>query len=151
MVKKEKTPIVLEKFNSFRKTEVINMMEVFYSSDAVSTNGSPEIFERDFEECLKGIVLLGYVIKKDQEIIGYTMLSKGFCTEWGKPLIFIEDIYIKPEHRYHGYSRYVFDFILNEFKDHVFKLEVELENESAINCYKRTGFEVLPYSIMVKK
>ena len=34
------------------KVEVISMMKTFYSSEAVFTNGSDEIFEADFNTCI---------------------------------------------------------------------------------------------------
>ena len=36
------------------KKEILAMMEEFYSSNAVATNGSNEIFETDFENCING-------------------------------------------------------------------------------------------------
>ena len=42
----------IRKMNKDDKVEVISMMEVFYASDAVSTDGSPEIFNNDFENCI---------------------------------------------------------------------------------------------------
>ena len=37
------------------KNEVIEMMTVFYASEAVSTNGSREIFESDFNNCINSL------------------------------------------------------------------------------------------------
>ena len=37
------------------KVEVISMMKTFYSSEAVFTNGSDEIFEADFNTCIDNI------------------------------------------------------------------------------------------------
>ena len=42
----------IRKFEIQDKKEILSMMEEFYNSDAVSTNGSKEIFETDFEKCL---------------------------------------------------------------------------------------------------
>lgn len=38
----------IDKMTEKDKNAVIGMMRVFYSSDAVLTNGSEEIFENDF-------------------------------------------------------------------------------------------------------
>ena len=44
------------------KKEIIAMMKTFYSSDAVFTNGSEEIFENDFLNCINNSPYLeGYV------------------------------------------------------------------------------------------
>ena len=59
---------------------VIDMMRVFYASDAVSTNGSDEIFTNDFENCVNDCPYLeGYVFEKGGEVVGYGMLANG---EW---------------------------------------------------------------------
>ena len=42
----------IRKMQKEDKDSIISMMQTFYSSDAVSTNGSIEIFENDFENCI---------------------------------------------------------------------------------------------------
>ena len=44
--------IFIRKFEESDRTELLKMMEVFYSSEAVSTNGSKEIFNKDFDACV---------------------------------------------------------------------------------------------------
>ena len=63
------------------KDEIFQMMEEFYSSDAVSTNGSGEIFNTDFQNCISDFPYLeGFVFEKESEILGYSMISKSFST-----------------------------------------------------------------------
>jgi len=144
-------PISIEKLNSFKKDELFNMMNEFYSSPAVFTNGSKEIFEADLAECLKGDILEGYFIKHSLNIIGYFMITKAFSTEFGKPVIWLEDLYIKKDYRYNHYSDNVFEFIEDKYPDSIIKLEVEKDNLGALYCYKRNNFTELPYIVMVKK
>ena len=55
---------------------VLSMMREFYSSPAVFTNGSDEIFLGDIDACLSGSPYLeGYVIEGEAGICGYMMLS----------------------------------------------------------------------------
>ena len=42
----------IRKFKNEDKTTIVEMMEEFYSSPVVMTNGSIEIFEKDFDICL---------------------------------------------------------------------------------------------------
>ncbi len=42
----------IRKIKEEDKKEILSMMEEFYSSDAVYTNGGREIFENDFEQCI---------------------------------------------------------------------------------------------------
>lgn len=131
--------------------EVLEMMRVFYASPAVQTNGSEEIFQADIEACLGDCPYLeGYVFADGSVIQGYAMLAKSFSTEYGKPCIWIEDIYIKPEFRGTGIGTAFFSEIERRYPDALFKLEVEQENEGAVRLYQRCGYEILPYTEMKK-
>lgn len=128
------------------KDEVYKMMEVFYSSDAVYTNGSKDIFINDITNCINDNPYLeGYVFKEANVIKGYAMLAKSFSTEFGKPCIWIEDIYIKEEYRKSGIGSMFFEYIFDKYKDVIFRLEAEKENNIALSLYKKCGFDILPY------
>ena len=91
------------KFKQNDKSEILKMMTEFYSSNAVSTNGSIEIFEKDFDECIKNSSYLeGYVFIENSSILGYAMLAKSFSTEFGKICIWLEDLFVKQEFRGQG-------------------------------------------------
>lgn len=133
------------------KQTVLSMMETFYTSPAVFTNGSKEIFTADIDACISDNPFLeGFVIENSGEILGYTMIAKSFSTEFGKPCIWIEDIYIKEACRGRGLGNIVLDFINQNYKNCIFRLEVEEENENAVKLYKKHGFTVLPYMEMKK-
>ena len=133
------------------KQSVIDMMRVFYASPAVQSNGSEEIFEADVENCVNDSPYLeGYVFEEDGEIQGYSMLAKSFATEFGKPCIWIEDLYMKPEYRGSGIGSRFFEFLEQNYTDCIFRLEVEEENERAIHVYEKNGFTFLPYMEMKK-
>jgi ribosomal protein S18 acetylase RimI-like enzyme len=131
------------------KEAVLPMMRDFYASPAVFTNGSEDIFLRDIEACLAGSAYLeGFVIESENEIAGYAMIAKSFSTEFGKPCIWIEDLYLKEDHRGKGLGNLFFDFLTQKYTDCIFRLEVEDENEIAIRLYEKRGFTVLPYKEM---
>ena len=130
---------------------IMEMMRVFYASPAVISNGSDEIFSNDIENCISDSPYLeGYVFENANEIQGYAMVAKSFSTEFGKPCMWIEDLYIKENYRGTGIGKQFFDFISNKYTDCIFRLEVEEENQPAIGLYKKCGFEVLPYMEMKK-
>lgn len=130
---------------------IMEMMRVFYASPAVISNGSDEIFSNDIENCISDSPYLeGYVFENANEIQGYAMVAKSFSTEFGKPCMWIEDLYIKEIYRGTGIGKQFFDFISNKYTDCIFRLEVEEENQPAIGLYKKCGFEVLPYMEMKK-
>ena len=133
------------------RVPVLEMMRVFYSSPAVLSNGSEEIFANDIDNCIGECPYLeGFVFEKEDEILGYAMIAKSFSTEFGKPCIWIEDLYLKEESRGRGIGSAFFKFIEEKYPDHLFRLEAEEENEGAICLYKKCGFEILPYLEMKK-
>lgn len=137
-----------------RKDEkkVLEMMRTFYASPAVHTNGSEEIFSADISACLSDNPYLeGYVFEKEGALLGYGMVAKSFSTEFGKPCVWIEDIYLIPSYRGMGIGSKFFDFITNKYPDAILRLEVEEENARAVKTYIKNGFEYLPYKEMKKE
>ena len=133
------------------KPEILNMMRQFYSSPAVWTSGSDEIFAADIEACLSDNPYIeGYVLESNGETAGYAMVAKSFSTEFGKQCIWIEDLYIKEDYRGRGIGDMFMKFITDKYKNCIFRLEVEEENEKAVALYKKHGFENLPYVEMKK-
>ena len=133
------------------KEAVLEMMRVFYTSPAVFTNGSEEIFLNDIENCISdNHYLEGYIIENEKEIQGYAMVAKSFSTEFGKPCMWIEDLYIKERYRGRGIGKEFFDFITEQYTHCIFRLEGEEENKRAVKLYKKCGFEILPYMEMKK-
>ena len=134
------------------KNEVIEMMTVFYASEAVSTNGSKEIFESDFNNCINSCPYLeGYVFEENDNICGYAMVAKSFSTEFGKPCIWIEDLYIKEEYRHKKLGSLFFDFLKENYKDTIQRLEVDKHNVFAIKAYKKNNFEEVDYLQFIRK
>ncbi len=134
------------------RLSIVKMMTVFYNSSAVHTNGSPEIFEQDISACVGNSPYLeGYVFEESGKICGYAMLAKSFSTEFGKPCIWVEDIYILEAHRGKGIAEQFFEYIEERYTNVLFRLEVEEENTHAVHVYKKRGYTVLPYMEMKKE
>ncbi len=145
------THTTIRKMHPADAEAVIDMMRVFYASPAVFTNGSEEIFRRDVEACISDNPYLeGYIFEGDGEIRGYAMLAKSFSTEFGKPCIWIEDLYMKEHCRGLGIGTAFFAHIESLYPEALFRLEVEEENERAVHVYRKCGYEVLPYMEMKK-
>ena len=81
---------------------------------------------------------------------GYAMVAKSFSTEFGKPCMWLEDIYVAPEFRDRGIGSMFMSYIQNKYTDAIFRLEVEPENERAVHVYEKCGFVVIPYMEMKK-
>ena len=143
--------VIIRRMTNNDKFNVLEMMRVFYASPAIFTNGSEEIFINDIENCINDNPYLeGYVFECSSDIQGYAMVAKSFSTEFGKPCIWIEDLYIKKEYRGSGIGNMFMEFITKEYTGCIFRLEVEEENKSAVKLYEKSGFTVLPYMEMKK-
>lgn len=133
------------------KQTVLEMMEVFYASPAVLSNGSAEIFQADFDHCVNDSPYLeGFIFQDGEEILGYAMVAKSFSTEFGKPCIWIEDLYLKEGCRDAGLGSRFLKFVEEQYPGCVYRLEVEAENARAVHVYRKCGYEALPYLEMKK-
>ncbi|MBQ9920693.1 MAG: GNAT family N-acetyltransferase [Clostridia bacterium] len=133
------------------RQQILEMMRTFYSSEAVFSNGSEEIFNTDIDNCIgDNPYIEGYVFEDNSNIQGYAMLAKSYSTEFGRSCIWIEDIYVKDEYRGLGIGSRFLNFVEENYPYALLRLEVEAENERAVNVYKKCGYDVLPYMEMKK-
>lgn len=138
--------------NEGDRADVTEMMRTFYSSPAVLSNGSEEIFSKDIDACVGDSPFLeGYVFQDEGILQGYAMVAKSFSTEFGMPCIWIEDLYFKEEYRGLGLGSAFFKFIEEKYPSHLMRLEVEDDNIRALNVYRKNGLDVLPYTEMKKE
>ena len=143
--------ITIRNMQAEDETAVLEMMRVFYASEAVLSNGSEEIFRADFENCVKeNPYLEGYIMESGGRILGYAMVAKSYSTEFGKPCIWIEDLFVKEAYRGCGIGSTLLQFVQDRFPGSLFRLEVEQENTRAVAVYEKNGFSVLPYMEMKK-
>ena len=85
------------------------------------------------------------------QVAGYAMAAKSFSTEFGKPCVWLEDLYLKPEFRGQGIGSAFLADLAMRYPKAILRLEVEEENERAIAVYRKGGFEVLPYMEMKRE
>ena len=134
------------------RQSVVDMMRTFYHSPAVWTNGSEEIYNNDVTACVSDNPYAeGFVFESEEEIAGYGMIARSFSTEFGKPCIWVEDLYLKEEYRGTGIGSRFFSYLEEKFSGTIMRLEVEEDNTRAIAVYKKNGYEILPYMEMKKE
>jgi GNAT superfamily N-acetyltransferase len=78
----------------------------------------------------------------DAEIVGQAIFFKNFSTFLGKPGIYLEDLYVKPEMRGKGIGKALLDKIIEIAKERNYgrvEWSVLDWNEPAINFYKSIG------------
>ena len=130
---------------------VKEMMRTFYASPAVLSNGSETIFDADIDACVGSSPYLeGFVLEEEGAVIGYGMIARSFSTEFGKPCVWIEDLYLREEFRGAGRGSRFFDYIAEQNPECLLRLEVEPDNVRARKVYQKNGFDELPYVEMKK-
>ena len=144
--------INIRKMTESDRKAVVDMMRIFYHSPAVFTNGSEEIYHNDVTACVEDSPYAeGYIFENEKEILGYGMIAKSFSTEFGKPCIWIEDLYLKEEYRGKGIGSSFFAYLEEKYPNTIMRLEVEEDNTRAVAVYLKNGYETLPYMEMKKE
>ncbi len=132
--------------------DYIAMVTAFYSTDAVIKPIPRAHMDATFEEVLRSDAYTScYICETDGEAVGYALLAHTFSQEAGGKVMWIEELYLKEEHRHQGYGRSCFKGSLSSLPADVkrVRLEVERDNEGAVKLYKSFGFDFLEYDQMV--
>jgi GNAT superfamily N-acetyltransferase len=115
-----------------------------YEKLSEAVTGDAEVLRRSlFEEKAAEALLLE---TSDGEAIGYAIFFTTFSTFECRSGIWLEDVYVRPEHRRGGIGREVMEHLarLAEQRGHVRLEWVALDwNEPAINFYEKLGAEAL--------
>jgi ribosomal protein S18 acetylase RimI-like enzyme len=85
-----------------------------------------------------------WIIREDDQPIGYLILTLGYSVEYGGRDGFIDDLYLVPAARGRGVGGALLEFALASAAAlgiRTLHLEVEAENEPATRLYRSAGFE----------
>ena len=144
---------MIRKIRKEDKSFYLDMAKNFYSSDAVYENIPEKHFTNTFSELMRSDnYTAGYIMEYESNIAGYALLAKTFSQEAGGMVLWIEELYVKPEYRSCGLGHEFFSYLRNNLCDNIkrIRLEVEDSNKRAISLYKSMGSKYLPYSQMIK-
>jgi len=133
--------------------ELSKMMKDFYAIDfypfdekLTAENFQKFINEEKYGDCFK--ILL------DDEIAGYIILVKYFSFEFGGEILFLDELYVKPEFQGKSLGKKALEFVKDYSVENDFKvvlLEIENHNEKAKKLYEHYGFQNHKRSLMILK
>ena len=127
------------------------LCDEFYHSPAVAHPIPPSFYENTFQELMRSDVYAKcYILEAEGAPAGYALLSRSYSAEAGGPVVWVEELYLRPEFRSHGLGSEFFAFLEERHPAARYRLEIEPDNERAAKLYRSRGFEVLPYVQMIK-
>ncbi|MDY4187299.1 MAG: GNAT family N-acetyltransferase [Candidatus Borkfalkiaceae bacterium] len=136
--------MIIREFKKSDETEFLRLCGEFYSSDSTlkpfCINVAKTTFGRVME---KHENLWGYLFcdGETNEPIGYALVTSYWCNEEGGNVLVLDELYICPTSRHHGYGDKFLKWIEQKFKGKAvaITLEVLTTNQSAQSLYKKDG------------
>lgn len=116
----------------------------FYNSGATKRGFDPVLTEITFNQVISHHEnLWGYFIcTDDNTTAGYGLITSYWCNEEGGNVIILDELYVSPEYRHHGFGYAFLRWIESEFKDKAVSvtLEVLSTNIVAKDLYSKSGY-----------
>jgi len=133
--------------------DLCQMMKDFYAIDlypfdekTTTDNFVRFINNHHYGECFK--------IVFEQQIAGYIILAKYFSFEFDGEILFLDELFVKPEFQGKSLGKKALEFVKNYSIENSFKivlLEIENHNEKAKKLYEHYGFQNHKRSLMILK
>jgi len=128
--------------NNHELESIHSMIMSFYEGYETDIPMSPAKIQTTLLQLQKhpetGTALL---ILKEKEIIGYSILINFWSNEYGGNILFIDELFIKEEHRNGGIGTVFFKLVEEKFIEaKILALELSPANTKAANLYKKLGF-----------
>lgn len=130
----------------------ISMVKEFYTSEAVLHSIPETNIIKTFNEVIASSPYAkAYIIEENNKTAGYGLIALSYSNEAGGLVVWLEEIYIKEDHRGMGLGSKFLDFIYEEFSGKAarFRLEICKGNKSAQKLYNRKGYIELDYMQMI--
>ena len=124
--------------------EVLAMMRALYIEDAPASKADHQRFHLTIERLLaepsSGRII---IFSEGAAILGYALLIPFWSNEFGGTLLFVDELFVKPDARNRGIAHSFFEYLASErpFDPVALALEVSPENERARRLYESIGFE----------
>ncbi len=131
----------------------IEMSEEFYHSPAVLHPVDSSFHTKAFDELMRSKEYLEcYITEEDSRIAGFCLLNKTYQHEYGGRVLWVEELYVRPEFQGKGLGSKMLKFVEEDNPDTaLIRLETEPDNFGAKRLYERNGYEFLEYQQYIKR
>lgn len=144
--------MILNMVSRADKQKYIALSHEFYHSAAVLHPVPDSNLEVTFDEAIKGNPCIGlYLLDFDGQTAGYLLTAVTYSQEAGGKVVWIDEIYVKPDYRGKGIGGAAIKEIIDAAKRNGvarIRLEYEPDNTAAVRLYEKLGFKKLGYSQM---
>lgn len=132
---------------------LIGMMREFYAHER------KRLDERAARRTLREIISDGslgrvYLVAAGGEVAGYAVITFGFSLEYGGRDAFVDEIFVREEHRGRGLGKGCLRFVAGACRDlgiRALHLEVGRRNTRAQALYRREGFVEQDSHLMTRR
>ncbi len=135
------------------KTLATQLMEEFYTTDAVCTPPPAHIVERNILAAIdpNDASFRGVLVLDGDSPVGYFMLTTFYSGEVAGLCVMIEQVYVLSTCRGQGIGRQMMEWLGGEYPEaRRFQLEVNEGNPVAVRLYEGCGYGMNPYKTMYK-
>lgn len=143
----------IRRFEEADRELYVKLADAFYHSPAVLHAIPREYMERTFDEMMRSDAYVdGFLLEScEGEAMGYALIAKTFSQEPGGLAVWVEELSVLPKFRGRGVGTEVLKWLEGYYPGWKrIRLEVERDNDRAIQLYERLGYEELPYYQMLK-
>ncbi len=128
------------------------MSREFYRTPGVLHDIPDEFRIRTFEELTRSDYYLdGRFLLLNGMEAGYALLAKSFSQECGGLVVWVDELYVRPEFQGQGLASSFFRWLEQNIPAARYRLEIEPDNTRAEALYHRMGYTHLPYAQMIKE
>ena len=133
------------------KTEYFTMSKDFYSSGVTNSLIDDSGRVKFWKELISGEIVRAYIIGYGNKTAGYAVCCMSASQEACGRVLWLDELYIKPEFRGNGLGKAFFEFIENSDEYGYVRLEVEHDNKRALKLYQSLGYADANYLSLYKK
>lgn len=130
----------------------LRMAREFYNSEAVLHPVPEWHFSAAFEEMMRSEdYLTGLIFECEGQVAGYCLLCRSYTQEAGGMVVWVDEIYVRPEFQGRGLGHALFEALEQIAPAARYRLEIEPDNVRAEKLYRKLGFKDLPYRQMMRE